>query len=211
MLLPVLLPMLLLPVLPVFIDSAAACAAAYVTVLRCCRCCCLLLPMLQLPMLLTMRLTMRLLPVLPVFIDSTAAYVTVLCCCLLLQLPVPLSMRLPMLLPVTFWLFTALGKIFHPGHPADFDPPSWSDPQSIMDNAGHLPTLPTTSSRLSAVESAGLPACLSGEHGGSYCELNSTIGPDDGLTTNAVQSLHMLANYSQHTAQPFFLSVGFHK
>ena len=32
---------------------------------------------------------------------------------------------------------------------------------------------------------------------GSYCELNSTVGPDDSLASNAVASLRMLANYSR--------------
>ena len=32
---------------------------------------------------------------------------------------------------------------------------------------------------------------------GSYCELNSTHGPDDALATNAVTSVRMLANYSR--------------
>eukprot|EP00937_MAST-01D_sp_MAST-1D-sp2_P000895 g895.t1 len=133
-----------------------------------------------------------------------------------------------------------MGKVFHPGNPANFDPPSWSDPARVSDGAGKLPLLPGMGggayvaheqaaratalalargegegegeSEASAGASASAAACLSGEQGGSYCELPSgTAGPDDTLAANAAQSVAMLANYSAASSSPFFLAVGFHK
>jgi arylsulfatase A-like enzyme len=128
----------------------------------------------------------------------------------------------------------ALGKIFHPGNPADFDPPSWSDPGCVADNAGKLPCLPPHSLPLLPPPPPPPPPqqpqqqqdyeCLSGEKGGSYCELpDGMAGPDDALADNAVKSVAILANWSAaQTAaaaaaggggggHPFFLGVGFHK
>lgn len=106
-----------------------------------------------------------------------------------------------------------LGKLFHPGNPPNSDPPSWSDPDHVSDGAGQLPVLPSLSKVNKQAKQIDLSdvACLHGEHGGSYCELNSTHGPDDALTENGVKSLNILANYSLSTGRPFFLGVGFHK
>ena len=53
--------------------------------------------------------------------------------------------------------------------------------------------------------------CITGEPGGSYCEINGTAGPDDHLMEAGVASVKLLANYSSVTKTPFFLAVGFHK
>ena len=52
--------------------------------------------------------------------------------------------------------------------------------------------------------------CITGEHGGSYCELPEGVsGPDDVLANNSVTSLKMLAEYTKKSGSPFFLGVGF--
>jgi len=107
----------------------------------------------------------------------------------------------------------ALGKLFHPGNPPNFDPPSWSDPGSVLDNAGQVPTLPNVTARRSHAQTFDISAvdCISGEPGGSWCEINGTAGPDDALAANSVASVKMLAEFSKRTGTPFFLGVGFHK
>ena len=130
------------------------------------------------------------------------------------------------------WFTHALGKIFHPGHPVGFDPPSWSDPDRVADGAGRTPSLPAVVDPDGALlvaavapqdaeeaDFAGAMAaggCITGEPGGSYCEVNGTVGPDDQLAANGVVSLRMLANWSAAAAakgerRPFFLGIGFHK
>ena len=54
--------------------------------------------------------------------------------------------------------------------------------------------------------------CVTGEVGGSYCELPAGHrGPDDQLAENAVTSVRLLTNYTKVTGHPFWLGVGFHK
>ena len=118
-----------------------------------------------------------------------------------------------------------LGKLFHPNLPPNSDPKSWSDPSRISDGAGKLPLLPAgdgagggaggwTSSTLDTLvdtprdgeeedeEAAELAraleqaTCITGEQGGSYCELPEGVrGPDDQLGNNSVAALKMLAEY----------------
>jgi hypothetical protein len=112
-----------------------------------------------------------------------------------------------------------LGKLFHPNLPPHSDPKSWSDPSHISDGAGQLPLLPTDASAewtpaepedFAAVLEAA--TCITGEQGGSYCELPEGVqGPDDRLANNSVASLQLLAAYTKKTGTPFFLGVGFHK
>ena len=95
----------------------------------------------------------------------------------------------------------------------------------ISDGAGELPLLPTggwasysSSGSDAAEEDAELAhvlqqaTCITGEKGGSYCELPEGVhGPDDKLGNNSVASLEMLAAYTKKSGSPFFLGVGFHK
>lgn len=111
-----------------------------------------------------------------------------------------------------------LGKLFHPGNPPQYDPPSWTDPSHVTDGSGDIPRLPSGPSGIAQTQLRPTPpedlapvGCLTGEHGGSYCELNGTAGPDDALIDNAVTSLRMLANYSKVSRHPFWLGVGIHK
>ena len=111
-----------------------------------------------------------------------------------------------------------LGKLFHPNLPPNFDPPSWSDPGEIADGAGKLPLLPSvllgvheTKTQYEYETAFAESNCITGEKGGSYCEINGTKGPDDALAANGATSLQMLANYTLKTGTPFFLGVGFHK
>ena len=100
-------------------------------------------------------------------------------------------------------------------------PPSWSDPAHVTDGSGATPLLPTSAPAAQSHrhEHASDDAefviqgdCLSGERGGSYCELPAGHpGPDDKLAENAVSSLKMLSNYSKSSGHPFWLGVGFHK
>lgn len=54
--------------------------------------------------------------------------------------------------------------------------------------------------------------CVTGEQGGSYCELPEGVrGPDDTLGNNSVAALQMLAAFTKTSGSPFFLGVGFHK
>ena len=113
-----------------------------------------------------------------------------------------------------------LGKLFHPNLPPNADPKSWSDPAHVSDGAGQLPALPPTDQPIArapatsndAFEAAlASAACITGEQGGSYCELPGTQGPDDALAANGAESLRMLANYSKASGSPFFLGIGLHK
>lgn len=122
---------------------------------------------------------------------------------------------------------------YHPGNPPNSDPPSWSDPSHVSDGSGEIPLLPPVAGLWPlSMEKSTLPhaakkgqqgiqqkeedswrtgSCITGERGGSYCEINGTIGPDDKLIDNAVTSLHMMANWSRATGHPFFLGTGIHK
>ena len=84
-----------------------------------------------------------------------------------------------------------MGKLYHPGNPPRDDGAlSWSDP-SRYSQEGQTPNLPG-SADASTVPSAlswqqrwdsqiRLDGCITGEPGGSYCEINGTVGPDDHL------------------------------
>ena len=83
-----------------------------------------------------------------------------------------------------------------------------SDPDHVSDNAGQLPLLPDARAHGDGdahaedfVVKDG--QCLSGEVGGSYCELpEGHPGPDDQLAANAVASLRMLTNYTKAYGNP---------
>eukprot|EP00039_Didymoeca_costata_P023018 m.5766 g.5766 ORF g.5766 m.5766 type:complete len:657 (+) comp3394_c0_seq1:31-2001(+) len=114
-----------------------------------------------------------------------------------------------------------LGKLFHPQSPPNYDPPSWSDPKHVTDGNGQVPVTPNQTinmmhTRMLAQEtskgSSGGGPCITGERGGSYCELpEGESGPDDELMQNAVESVYILGNFSKSSGHPFFLGVGFHK
>ena len=97
-----------------------------------------------------------------------------------------------------------------------------SDPDHVSDNAGQLPLLPDARAhgdedghedghRDGDGDEDGHAEdfvvkdgeCLSGEVGGSYCELpEGHPGPDDQLAANAVASLRMLTNYTKAYGNP---------
>jgi len=103
-----------------------------------------------------------------------------------------------------------MGKLYHPGLPPKDDGElSWSDP-SRYSQSGETPLLPGQSPDAAllggdgdddweaAMEKAG---CLTGEPGGSYCEINGTKGPDDTLMEAGVASMKMLANWSKTSGE----------
>jgi hypothetical protein len=105
-----------------------------------------------------------------------------------------------------------MGKLYHPGLPPNDDGnKSWTEPDRYSQQ-GEIPLMPRISrDGLTNAESIRDTQCITGQHGGSYCELNGTVGPDDSVVEAAVQSLAILANYTKNTGRPFFLGVGFHK
>jgi arylsulfatase A-like enzyme len=131
-----------------------------------------------------------------------------------------------------------MGKMYHPGNPPNNDGAlSWTDPGRYS-QGGETPDIPDgdfarqSTAAASAAAAAGPPlgedwesimhgegggggggggGCITGEPGGSYCEIDGTSGPDDSLMNAAVASLPLLANYSKHTGRPFFMGCGFHK
>lgn len=110
-----------------------------------------------------------------------------------------------------------MGKTYHPGLPPNNDGElSWTDP-SRYSQGGETPLLPGSPPEAAIItaphyeEVMAASTCITGEPGGSYCEINGTAGPDDHLMEAGVASVKLLANYSSVTKQPFFLAVGFHK
>jgi hypothetical protein len=122
-----------------------------------------------------------------------------------------------------------MGKLYHPGLPPNDDGnKSWTEPDRYSQE-GMTPLLPqattsTSQQQLASLHAATLRAgpsdneriagvdCITGEHGGSYCETpEGTPGPDDKLMQVAVESVGILANFTKTTGRPFFLGVGFHK
>ena len=101
-----------------------------------------------------------------------------------------------------------MGKLYHPGNPPNDDGNfSWSDPSRYSQN-GALPLLPGaagvpahthTAALLASVgweeQMAGPNGCITGQYGGSYCEINGTVGPDDHL---------MQASVGHHLPSSFF-------
>eukprot|EP00041_Stephanoeca_diplocostata_P022338 m.531580 g.531580 ORF g.531580 m.531580 type:complete len:682 (-) comp22038_c0_seq1:179-2224(-) len=104
-----------------------------------------------------------------------------------------------------------MGKLYHPGLPPNDDGNmSWTEP-SRYSQQGQIPYLPNSTYVGSSVPPFQVEECITGERGGSYCEMNQTQGPDDQLMDVAVTTLGLLANYTKATGRPFFLGVGFHK
>ena len=90
---------------------------------------------------------------------------------------------------------------------------SWSDPARYS-QGGETPLLPgftdlqDSTTMILAPDYQTVMAgidCITGEPGGSYCEINGTAGPDDHLMEAGVASVKLLANYSKATKVPFFL------
>lgn len=116
-----------------------------------------------------------------------------------------------------------MGKLYHPGLPPNDDGNlSWTEPARYSQQ-GEVPLVPQLVSGLVGHPRHSRPSptyaevtaamdCITGERGGSYCELpEGTPGPDDSLMNAAVESVGILANFTLRTGRPFFLGVGFHK